>query len=127
MYEITLTDATTTATLPALEVPLSEDTLEGASDLVTLDMNVYTDFINLKRLWAHTWAYMDEADYLVIKGFYQRQFTLFEYPTVTITELGVDNEAVRMTLSPRRIIDNCGVVSDVQITLRETYQVSPES
>ena len=124
MYQITLTDSTTTATLPALNVPLVEEPLEGAVDVKTLDQNIYTDFINQKRLWSNVWSYMSEADFAVIKGFYDRQFSLLLYPTITITELGVTGIVVRMTLSPRNVIDHCGTVENVQASFRETVQIS---
>jgi hypothetical protein len=65
---------------------------------------------------------MSEADFNKLKGFYDRQFTLWQYPLVSIPDLGVSNIVVRMSLSPRQVIDNCGTVQNVQITLRETVQ-----
>lgn len=122
MYEIVLSDSTGSTTLPELEVPLTITTLEGATDVQTLDYNVYTDFITTKALYSHTWAYMSEEDYNVLKGYYMRQFSLFQYPNATIDKLGITNQTVRMTLNPQSIIDNCGTVESVTITLRETKQ-----
>lgn len=127
MYAIELTDGTTSATMPLLHVPLSQSNVEGAVDVQTLDNNVYTDFVALKRFWAHTWRYMKESDFNTLKGFYDRQFTLFAYPRLTITELGVVDVPVRMTLSPQNIIDNCGTVEDVEVTFRETRQLEETS
>lgn len=126
MYSIELSDSTTTAPMPLLHVPLTQSDIEGATDVATLDMNLYTDFFAKKRLWAHTWRYMTETDFNVLKGFYDRQFTLFQYPTLTITELGVSAVVVRMTLSPQNIIDNCGTVEDVSVTFRETVQMTQD-
>lgn len=123
MYSITLTDDTTSATLPILNVPLVQTVLEGAVDVQTLDMNIFTDFVAQKRLWTHTWSYMDEADFEILKGFFDRQFTLYKYPTITIAGLDVTDVAVRMSISPRQIIDNCGTVEDVEVNFRETSQL----
>lgn len=123
MIDIKLTDATGTATLQMLEVPLSIKTIEGATDVQTLDYNVYTDFLTQKRVWSHTWAYMDEDDYNILKGYYDRQFTLFEYPELSIDYYSVANVPVRMTLNQREVINFCGRVQNVEVTFRETKQL----
>lgn len=124
MYQIQLTDSTTSATMPALHVPLEEATIEGAVDVTTLDLNLYTDFVATKRRWAQTWKYMSEDDFNTLKGFYTRQFSLAEFPELTITDLGVTDVVVRMELSPRNIIDHCGTVENVEVSFRETIQMS---
>lgn len=123
MIELELTDATGTATLQMLEVPLSIKTIEGATDVQTLDYNVYTDFLTQKRVWSHTWAYMDEDDYNILKGYYDRQFTLFEYPELSIDYYSVANVPVRMTLNQQEVINFCGRVQNVEVTFRETKQL----
>lgn len=122
-YEIQLTDSTGTSTLPETEVPLTVTTLEGATDVTTLSYNLYTDFITQKRVWSHTWAYMSPEDYLILKGYYDRQFTLYTYPQLTIVDENVDLVTVRMSLTPKNIIDNCGELSDVTVSFRETRQI----
>jgi len=122
-YDITLTDTTTTAIMPLTEVPLTITTVEGAIDVEPLSLNVYTDFITQKRIWAHTWAYMTEQEYISLVGFYNRQFTLFKYPTISITNENTTNVSVRMVMTPKLIIDNCGTVQDVSVSWRETRQL----
>ncbi|UNQ40952.1 hypothetical protein MPC38_06790 [Prescottella equi] len=103
-----------------LEVPLSEQTIENATDVQTLDLNVYTDFIAQKRLWAHTWAYLPETDYNALRGFYDRQFTTFKYPRINIAHYGVTNVPVRMTLNTKEVVTHAGEVANVQVGFRET-------
>ena len=122
MYDIILNDATGSTTLTEVEVPLQITTIEGSIDNQTLDFNVYTDFITTKRLISHTWAHLSSAEYSVLKGYYDRQLTSFNYPNVTITDLGITSLICRMTLNAQNIIDNCGTVEGVTITLRETKQ-----
>lgn len=122
MIQISLSDTTGTSVLEAVEVPLIQETIEGAVDVETLSYDVYTDFITTKRLWTHKWAYMSLADYQTMIGYYERQFTLFQYPQLSISELGIDNITVRMTVNPKRIIDNCQTVQDVTVSWRETKQ-----
>lgn len=123
MYTIILTDSSGTLELPELEVPFSESTIESARDVQTLDYNVYTSFIAQKRVWEHAWSYLPEADFDAIKAYYDRQFSTYQYPRISIDGLDVDNVVVRMTLTPRRIIDGCGNVADVTVTFRETRQM----
>lgn len=122
-YDIVLTDSSGATTMPETEVPLTVTTLEGAVDVTTLSFNVYTDFITQKRVWSHTWSYMSEADFAILKGYYDRQFTLYTYPQLTITDESVNLVTVRMTLNPKNIIDNCGQVNDVTVSFRETQQL----
>ena len=126
MIELTLSDSSSTATLPILSPPLSEAVLEGSTDVVTLDMNVSTYFTYNKSQWSHTWPYLTESQYNMVKGFYDRQFTLYKYPLLTITDAGSANITAvpaRMSIEPRRIIDNCGTVQNVTVTFRESKQM----
>ena len=123
MIEIILQDNTTTLTLPVLNVPLQEDTIENAVDVQTLDYNIYTDFINQKRKWTHTWEFLSDTDYNSIKGFYDRQFTLFRYPTLTISYYGITSIPVRLNLNTKNIINTCGMVNSITLVMRETTQL----
>jgi hypothetical protein len=127
MISLTLVDLQNSKTWELLEVPFTEQPVEGVSDVQTLSGNVYTDFLYQKRIWKHKWAYMTEQEYLELRAFYDRQFTDYKYPLVTIPDLGVENVPVRMSINNRNIVNNCGVVSGVEITLRETAQINAGS
>lgn len=122
MYEIIIEDSSGSTTLPALEVPLTLSTIEGSSDVQTLDFNIYTDFITTKRMASHTWSFLTEDQFNAIKAYYDRQFVDFQYPRITITELGITDMVARMTLNPRTVIDHCGTVAGVTVTFRESKQ-----
>lgn len=122
MYEIVITDSTGSLTLPALEVPLTISPIEGSTDVQTLDYNIYTDFTTIKKLISHSWAYLTEDQYNDLKGYYERQFTLFQYPRITISELSITDMTAKMTLNPQAIIDQCGTVSNVTVSFRESKQ-----
>lgn len=124
--ELKLTDSTGQSTLPAIEVPLTVSTLEGAVDVQTLSFDVYTDFITQKRTWTQTYAYLTDAEYQLIKGYYDRQFTNYTYPQLSVegsTSNDVTDVVVRMTLTPQNIIDDCETVQDVTVSFRETRQL----
>lgn len=125
MITMTLTDDFTSATLEMLEVPLSEETMNNDVEVTTLDnnMSVYMYPDSDKRIWTHTWAYLTEGEFNILKGFRDRQRTLYKFPLVTISDQDVDNVPAYMKLNPKNIIDNCGTVQGVSIVLRESLQM----
>lgn len=122
---MTLTDDTTSATLEALNIPLVEDTVNNDTEVVTLDNNisVYISPDSDKRVWTHTWAYLTEDEYNTLRGFRDRQRTLFKFPRVTISDQAATDVPVYMNLNPKSIIDHCGTVQNVTVTLRESAQM----
>jgi hypothetical protein len=120
---IELTDGTTTATFTLIRPPLVIGTIEGATDIVTLDNNMSTYFTYNKRQWAVEMAYMSEAEFNTLKGFYDRQWTLFQYPLLSIDHFSVVNIPVRMYLDTQNVIDNCGTIENVQVRFRESIQM----
>lgn len=125
MIEMILTDDTTSATLQMLEVPLSEETINNDVEVITLDNNISVYIVpdSDKRVWTHTWSYLSEDEFNVLKGFRDRQRTLFKYPRVTITDQDVNDVSVYMKLNPKNIIDHCGTVQNATIILRESRQM----
>lgn len=121
MIEATLTNGAGTMQLPVLQVPLSEEPLEIAADVQTLDGNVYTSFVAQKRLWTLPWTVMSEDDYDLVKAFYDYQFTNFEFPTLSFNNYGtITNVPVRMYLNTKQVYNNCGDVENIELRFRET-------
>lgn len=121
-YEIKLQDSTETWDSPTPNTPLTVQTIEAASEVVTLDLNIYVDLFNTKRVWKVQWGYMDPADYAYLRDFYDRQFSNLEFPTLTITDLNVNDVVVKMSLSDQNITDESGLVENVEVVFRETVQ-----
>ncbi len=121
-YNITLHDSTASWTSPAPSTPFIEKIIEASSEVTTLDLNIYVDLFDTKREWTVRWGYMSAADYISLRGFYDRQFTLFEFPDVTIPDKGVTSVVVRATLNDLNITDESGLVENVELVLRETIQ-----
>lgn len=118
-----LQNSTGTVQLPPFEVSLNTDTLENATDVTTLDFNLYTDFINSKRQWVMGWDSLTEDEYDSIREMYEEQFSLFEYPYLTISYYGIVDVPVRMYMNRKAVWNHCGEVENVEITLRETVQL----
>ena len=121
-YEITLVDGSHLWNSPPPNTPLTQETIEASSEVVTLDLNTYVDFIGTKRVWVIRWGYMTANDYATLKGFYDRQFSALAFPRLTINDLAVLSVVTRATLSEQNISDASGLVENVVLTLRETIQ-----
>lgn len=110
--------------LPPIEHDFIMTPLEMVTDVVTLGNEMFTDFSGETfNLWTFNYAYLTEAQFNAIKAIYDEQFTLYQYPLLTIDHYSVEDMPVRMTLNPRTIADHCGTVQGVQITFRETAQL----
>lgn len=125
MIILNLTDDVDSVDLELPEVPITEDTTNNDVEVVTLDNNLslYITPDSDKRIWTHTWAYLSLEQYQVLKGFRDRQRTLFQYPLLNIAAQGITDVPVFMKLSARNTIDDCGEVQGVTITLRESQQM----
>lgn len=121
-YEITLHDNTSTWTSPTPDPPLSEQVIEASSQVTTLDLNVYVDLMNTKRVWTVRWGYMKATDYTNLRNFYNRQFTALRFPDVTIPDLGITGVVVKLSISDKNVTDESGLIENVELTLRETIQ-----
>lgn len=125
MLKLKLTDTQDTVTYSLLQVPLTTEDITGTTDVTTLDGNVYTDYIYDKKTFKHKWAWLSLTDYKKLRGFYDRQFTNYKYPTMELTEPDgtVTTKVVRMEISEKNMTSNCGTIEDVTITLRESHQL----
>jgi len=110
--------------LPPIERQFVNTPIENATDVVTLDGTMYTDFISQHREWVFNYSSVDYADYNLLKAKYDAQFTNFEYPELTIDFYSISAVPVRMYINEKDIQDNCGNVANVQIRFRETRQMT---
>lgn len=109
--------------MPPLEVQFLNQNIENAVDVETLDASVYTDFVsNDLAEWTFNYAKLTEAQYDALRAIYDSQFTLFQYPVLTIPYYNTDSP-VRMYINTKDIWNNCGSVQNVQIRFRETRQL----
>lgn len=126
-YKMTISDSVDTQEFNLLEVPILSKDIEGLSDNTTLDGNVYTDYLYLKKQWEQKFSWLFASDYARLRGFYTRQFEVGEYPYLTIVDTAtletiVPETAVRLKLDDGGIIDTCGTRQNVKLVMRETIQ-----
>lgn len=110
--------------LPRLEIPFLQTPLENSRDVETLDGNVHSDFISLERQWSISYSRLTKEQYDQIRDIYESQFETGNYPTLTIDEYNVDEVPVRMRLNTKNIKNWGKFIDDVEITLRETVQLT---
>jgi len=121
-----LIDTVDNLTYDLLEVPLTQEIIDGKTNVEPLNGDVFT-YVTYdgKRRITHSWAYMSEDDYLRLLAFERRQYSTFLRPLLTIPRLGIENMPVILEFSnPQKIVNNCGVVNGVTIVMRETSQNS---
>lgn len=123
MYTIYLTDSAGVHELPPLEIPLTRVKNEKMTTVEPLSANVYQDYIATKRIWTHTWAYLTKDEYDLLDEILERMKSEWTYPELTIDGENVTNIVVKYDLGAKSIIDDCGMVRDVTISLRETRQL----
>lgn len=125
MLKLTLTDTADSVEYSLLEVPFTTEDVVGKTDVTTLSGNIYTDYLYDKKSFKHKWSWMSLNDYKKLRGFYDRQFTLYKYPNMTLTEPDgtIITKVVRMEISAKKMISQCGIVEDVEIELRESAQL----
>jgi len=125
-YTLNLEDTSgATFTVPVFNRPLTTKWVEGKSEHVTLNGNVFTYFSYSKRQWVYKWSLMTHDDYQMLQQFRDRQYSLLAYPTATIVN-GSDDPIitlVTMSLGDQSVVTECGDVENVTLTLRETALV----
>lgn len=109
--------------LPPIEQQFLNTPIENATDVQTLDGNIYTDFTSQKNEWTFNYDSLTEDEYNAIKAFYDDQFTLYEYPTLSIPHFSITDQPARMYINEKDIWNNCGAVQNVQIRFRLTDQL----
>lgn len=78
---MTLADSVDSMTFDLLEVPIVDKDVEGAVDNTTLDGNIFTDYLWLKKNYVQKWSIMCDNEYSRLRGFYTRQFDNASVPT----------------------------------------------
>jgi len=114
--------------MPPIEKDFISTPIDKTVDIETLDNSMYTDFTgNRHNSWGFTYESLTQEQYDDLKDQYDAQFTEYQYPTLSIPFYGVTDQPVRMFINEKNIWDNCGSIQNVQITFRETSQLTEVS
>lgn len=122
MIELIITDDIQTSTMPRLNRDsLSPGIDRGETEITTANNDNSTYFTDSKRTWSHTWQRLSAAEYNLVKGFVDRQYslTVLKHPLLTISYYGISDIPVKLTLENDTIINNCSDIRNVTLTMRE--------
>lgn len=111
-----------TYTETELSNPLTITDIEGKSQNTTLNGNIYVDYVYNKKSFSVSIFNLKAADYATIRGFYDRQFTLNEFPLLSIPELNISEMPVFFEIGSREINSQCIVTDKLTLKFRETAQ-----
>ena len=120
---LTITDDNTSITYALLPSPFNKKREIGKSEVLVASGDIYTDYTYKKFEFEYEWGFLSAEEYAVLEGFFNRQYELHKYPRITILELGVENMVVKMELGDQVIVNNCGMVENVQVSFRESTQL----
>lgn len=123
MISASLTDDNGTLAMPAIEKQFLNTPIENAVDVQTLNGNVYTDFTNQKATWEFNYDSLTEDEYNDIRAKYDAQFTLFQYPLLSIPYYSLTDRVCRMYINEKDIWNNCGAIQNVKLIFRESEQL----
>lgn len=117
IYRMKLADSVDEMTFDLLEVPIEDNDIEGATDNTTIDGNVFTDYLWLKKQFVQKWSLMCKDDYTQLRGFYTRQWENAEAPTYTL--FAGENRSETLTASGSAFQIQNGTQYDAPLTLTE--------
>lgn len=106
-----------------VQASITETTTENATDTVTLDGTLYTDFINIRRSWAIVFIPMSLTTYQAIYNVFFSQYQNADYLEFICSALGIDT-FVRVTISDKAYDNNGTLVNGLTLTLSEQYAIS---
>jgi len=121
-YDFTLTDDFGSDIFTGSVIPLSINPVNMDVVVTTLDNNTTRYIFPEKSSWSYPFDFMDEVQWVKLKGYYDRMRTYYRLPYLSIPGESLSEQAVDMVLSGKQIVDNCGTVQDVTVTFRETAQ-----
>lgn len=107
--------------MPPIEQKFINTPIENAADVQTLSGEIYTDFVSQNNSWTFNYDSLTQAQYDLLKAAYDAQFTVFEYPLLSIPFYSLVSAPARMYINEKDIWDNCGSIQNVQIRFREQY------
>lgn len=117
IYRMKLADSVDEMTFDLLEVPIEDKDIEGATDNTTIDGNIFTDYLWLKKQFVQKWSLMCKDDYTQLRGFYTRQWENAEAPTYTL--FAGQNRSETLTASGSAFRIQNGTQYDAPLTLTE--------
>lgn len=96
---------------------------QNATDNTTLDGTLYTDFVNVNRVWQVSWTVMCQEDYDILYDIFFDQFSTSDYPLLVISYYGI-SVPVKVNLNEKDIYWDGNQIKGISVTLVEQYAIS---
>lgn len=127
MITLTIQDNTDSMTFGvSLITPIELNPIINETDVETIDGNISTYYGSTKRQYNIKLMAMDAESYASLRAFVTRQYQNLKYPSITIegtANLNVTNMTAKISLSAIDVINSCGMVDNISVTLRESKQM----
>ena len=123
-YAITIEDTVDEMTIDLPSPPMRDQDLDFEALVTVMSGDVYLDHFASKKQVTARIQHMSDTDFDRLRDFARRQRTLWQFPIVSIPDLGINNMVVMFSLTPKDVIDKCGTVEDVEMIFRETVQMT---
>lgn len=128
---LTISDTTNSMTFDGGQAgilsPLVSNPIIRETDVETIDANISTYYSATKRQYTIQLGEMGKDGYAELVAFRDRQYTNRKYPLITITgddNINVSSLPMKLTVNAQNVVDNCGTVENVTVTLRESKQMA---
>lgn len=96
---------------------------QNATDNQTLDGTLYTDFVNVNRVWEVEWHNLCQDDYDTLYAMFFDQFSTFTYPLLEVPYYNV-SVPVKVNINDKDIYWDGNMIKSIKVTLREQYAIS---
>lgn len=104
-------------------VSFKEIPTPNATDIRTLQGNLYTDFTSFTRTWEIEWNHLDENDYNDLRDVWESQFTNNQYVLFVVPNYSIST-LVKMDLNDKDITFQGCIIKGVSIRLQEQVAIS---
>lgn len=128
---LTITDSVNTMTFDGgnaeILSPLVSNPVIRETDVETINGDISTYYSSTKRQYTIQLGYLDKESYATLVAFRQRMYANHLYPLITITgdqNIDVVELPMKLSINAQNVINNCGEVENVTVTLRESKQMA---
>lgn len=107
--------------------PLVSNPIIRETDVETIHGDISTYYSSTKRQYTIQLGYLDRESYATLLAFRDRMYINHLYPLITIegdSNIDVQELPMKLTINAQSVINNCGEVENVTVTLRESRQMA---
>lgn len=88
------------------------------TDRITLGGKLFTDFINLRRVWTLSWDALKEEEFQIVYQLFLQQYQTYRYHMMQFNKEDI-YVPVKLEISPQDIQWNGAVYANFSVTIKE--------